>query len=266
MRHRKRRSAILFLFLLRVATALPTESASPQVAGVQSEAGGGTSFTADDIVRRLEERNRERTAALREFEGTRIYRMHYQGFFGSRDAEMVVGVKSSPDQKQFAIESQSGSKFIIDHVFKKLLEGEKEATAEENRQRAALSASNYVFTLASSDAPSEHPAYVFDVVPKTDGKYLYRGKIWVDAKDFAVIRIEAEPAKNPSVWIKKTVINHTYEKVDEFWLPAENRTDSSIRFGGHALLLIEYKDYRITQTKSLDPGSSAASEPAPRDR
>jgi hypothetical protein len=210
--------------------------------------------SADEIISRLEARNREQDAALRKFEGTRIYRMRYKGFFGSRDAEMVVSVQGSPEEKQFTIESQSGSRFIIDHIFKKLLDGEQEAATDENRQRTALSADNYDFSLASVDTSSARPEYVLNVIPRTDEKFLYRGKIWVDAKDFAVTRIEAEPAKSPSVWIKKTQINHTYEKLGDFWLPAENQTDSAIRLGGHAVLSIEYKDYKITGTAPLNFG------------
>jgi ribonuclease HI len=75
----------------------------------------------------------------------------------------------------------------------------------------------------------------------------------VDAKDFAVVRIEAEPAKNPSLWIKKTEVRHRYVKVNDFWLPAENRTESVIRLGGQAVLSIEYQDYKITKARPL-PG------------
>lgn len=56
---------------------------------------------------------------------------------------------------------------------------------------------------------------------KVPTKFLYRGRVWVNAKDFAVCRIEAEPAKNPSIWIKRTDIRHAYLKVGDFWLPKE---------------------------------------------
>ena len=242
---------VLFLFFVTVSCPRPIAFGAPQHTEVLPGSAGGSLPPVDDIVRQLDLKNRERAVALGEIEGTRIYHMHYQGFFGTRDAEMVVGVKASSDDRQFTIESQTGSKFIIDRIFKKLLEGEKEAATDEHRQRTALNADNYNFTLAGSDATSASPAYVLNVIPRTDEKFLYRGKIWVDAKDFAVVRIEAEPAKSPSVWVKKTEISHKYQKIDEFWLPAENRTDSAIRFGGHALLSIEYKDYKITQTRDL---------------
>jgi len=67
-------------------------------------------------------------------------------------------------------------------------------------------------------------------------KLLYRGRIWVDAADFAVVRIEATPTKNLSFWTKETKIEQEYAKVGGFWLPLFNRSSSAIGLGGHACL------------------------------
>ncbi len=137
--------------------------------------------------RNLEERNRARAQALGEFEGTRTYCMQYRGFPGDRDAEMQVDVTfRSTATKSFTVVSESGSKFIIDHVFKKLLEGEEEAQEEGNRERTALNTANYDFTLDGYEVSGTGARYVLSVAPKTKSKFLYVGKIWVDAADFAV--------------------------------------------------------------------------------
>jgi hypothetical protein len=210
-------------------------------------------LTAEQIVTRLQERNRQREVALRKFHGTRVYRVHYDGVFGTREAEAVVNYSyTSPNQKEFVVVSQSGAKFIQNHVIKGLMDGEKEAATDEHRQRTALSAKNYNFTLAEPENAAEKFQYVLNVIPKHDDKYVYRGKIWVDSTDFSVTRIEAEPAKSPSFWVKKSEIRHRYEKIGDFWLPVENRTESVIRMGGHALLSIDYKDYELTETLPLD--------------
>jgi hypothetical protein len=204
------------------------------------------------IVRKLQEKNAERAAALHQYEATRVYRMQYRGFPSDRDAEMVISMAyHAPNSKQFSVVSQTGPKFIIEHVFKKLLEGEQEAGNEENRQHTALTTENYDFTLAGYEPAPDGGRYVLNLAPKTRNKFLYRGQIWVDAKDFAVVRIKGEPGKNPSFWIKKTEVEHSYEKVGDFWLPAQNRTDSVIRLGGVAHLSIEYKDYRILKAEPL---------------
>ena len=207
---------------------------------------------AQEVARRLQERNAQRFASLDQFSGTRVYHMKYRGFPSDRDADMVVNVTyQAPNEKDFKIVSQTGSKFIIDHVFKKLLESEQQDTDEENRQHTALSTDNYDFTSAGYEVTPDGAEYVLNIFPKNKNKFLYRGKIWVDAKDFAVVRIEAEPAKNPSLWIKTTQIQHRYIKVQDFWLPAENHTESVIRLGGQASLSIEYKDYKITKATPL---------------
>jgi outer membrane lipoprotein-sorting protein len=208
------------------------------------------------VARNLQEKSAQRAAALHQFSSTRVYHMQYRGFPSDRDAEMVVEVTyRAPNTKQFRVVSQTGSKFVIEHVFRKLLEGEQEAANEENRARTALSTENYDFTLAGYEITPEGPQYVLNLLPKTKNKYLYRGKIWVDAKDFAVVRIEGEPARNPSIWIKKTEVKHRYAKVADFWLPADNHTESQIRMGGRAILWIEYKNYEITKAAPLQvPG------------
>jgi len=201
----------------------------------------------DQVLTNLEQRNAQRAAALEQFEGKRVYRMEYRGFPSDRDAEMVVKVNyRAPNSKQFTVISQTGSKFVIDHVFNKLLEGELEAAKGENRQDTALTRQNYQFEMTGYETtPDGSGQYVLNLIPKTKNKFLYRGKIWVDSKDFAVARIEGEPGKNPSFWIKKTDIVHRYVKVNDFWLPAENHTESFIRLGGKATLSIEYQDYKI---------------------
>jgi outer membrane lipoprotein-sorting protein len=226
-----------------------------------AHSAGNASASAEQIAQKLQERNAERAAALQQFNGTRVYRMQYRGIPGDRDAEMVVKVTyRAPDAKEFSVVSQSGSKFVVDHVFKKLLEGEQEAANEENRRNSALTTENYEFTSAGYENTAEGAEYVLNLLPKTKNKFLYRGKIWVDAKDFAVVRIEGEPAKNPSWWIKKTEVKHRYVKVNDFWLPAENHTESLIRLGGRAILSIEYKDYKIMKASPLRGSETARQE------
>jgi outer membrane lipoprotein-sorting protein len=235
----------LILFLsLRLAAQSPVQA--------PSSAAKDAPLSLQQVVSHLEERNAQRTVALDEFTGTRVYRMEYRGFPNDHDAEMVVtATYRAPDSKQFTVMSQSGSKFIIEHIFRKLLEGEQEAATPENRRLTALSTDNYDFELAEYESTPQGGCYVLNLLPKTRNKFLYRGKIWVDAQDFAVTRIEAEPAKNPSFWIKKTEVKHEYRKVNDFWLPAENHTESLIRLGGRATLTIEYRDYKITKSEPL---------------
>lgn len=204
-------------------------------------------LSAEEIVTNLVRRNLERAHALEGYQGTRIYRLEYHGFPGSRSAEMIVDMKyRTPGTKEFTIRSQKGSQLIIDRVFKRMLQSEQEAVTEENQSRVALNNDNYSFTLAGYESTPAGAFHILSVEPRTSNKLLYRGRIWVDAEDFAVARIEAAPAKNPSFWTKETKIEQVYSKVGEFWLPVSNRSTSAIRLGGQANFTIDYKDYHIT--------------------
>ena len=252
MANNRLRDRGLFAAFMLCATLAICQALAPEHAIAGTPYSSSTPLTVDQVVEKLQERNAERAAALDQYKATRVYRMQYRGFPSARDAEMVVNVDyHAPNSKQFQVVSQTGSKFIIDRVFNKLLDGEQEASNEENRRHTALSTENYDFTLAGYESTPGGAQYVLNLLPKTKNKFLYRGQIWVDAKDFAVVRIKGEPAKNPSFWIKKTDVEHKYVKVNNFWLPSENHTESVIRLGGVATLSIEYKDYKITKATSL---------------
>jgi hypothetical protein len=246
------RTCIVVIFLFPALLAcFELQSSTGDTQQQNSSLLANAPLSEEQVVDNLIQMNLERARALHAYHGTRFYRITYHGFPGSRSAEMVVDLKyQSPQTKEFTILSSSGSKLIINKAFKRLLQAEQEALSAEAQRLNALNKDNYKFALIGYEVtpPSSH--YVLNVKPKTKSEYLYRGKIWVDAKDFAVTRIDAEPAKNPSFWTKSSTIEEVYTKVDGFWLPAYNHSISSIRLGGSAELTIQYKDHQIT---SADP-------------
>jgi len=225
----------------------------PELANADSDLSPpstSTSLSEDQIVDNLVRKNQERAQALLHSEGIRIYHLTYHGFPGDREAEMIVeATYNSPSSKEFKVVSQSGSKSILDRVFKKLLDSEKEAAQPEMSARTQLNRDNCNFKLMGYQPSSVGGQYVLQVSPKFPSKYVYRGRVWVDGIDFAVTQIEAEPAQNPSFWTKRSEIHHKYKKVGAFWLPARNESVSYVRLGGRATLSIEYNDYRVTDAR-----------------
>ncbi len=226
-------------------------------------------LSVDQVVNNLVRKDEERARALRHYESTRVYRLSYRGFPGDREAEMTVeATYDSPSTKSFKVISQKGSKLIIDRVFKRLLESEKEAVEPEMHARTLLNRDNYDFALigyepavvnSSGNSLNQGGQYVLAVYPKARSKYVYRGKVWVDATDFAVTRIEAEPAQNPSFWTKKSEIRHEYMKVQDFWFPRRNESISYIRLGGRATLTIDYNNYRVGASRLSGDATKPAS-------
>jgi hypothetical protein len=246
---------LVILMLSLCATGLSQTASGPEPAAPDQRPRG--QLNAEQVVQNLVNMNLKRAQALVAYQSTRVYRLTYKGFPGGRTAEMVVNVKyTAPATKEFEIVSATGSKVLIDRVFKKLLQAETEAFEIENQKRIAINQENYELTLVGyENAPG--PSYVLSVKPRTKNKYLFQGKIWVDADQFAVVRIEGEPAKNPSFWIKDTKLETLYVNVNDFWLPAHQHSVTSVRLGGHADFSIEYKDYHLNGASRLERVSSA---------
>jgi hypothetical protein len=219
-------------------------------------------ISGEQVVDNLLAMNFARAHALHAYHGKRHYLLQYHGFAGTRSAEMVVDLKyREPATKEFTIRSSAGSKLIIGRVFKKLLEAEQEALDVKAQKRTALNRDNYDFTLVGYDSTTSGSMYILGVKPRTKGRFLYNGRIWVDAKDFAVTRLEAQPAKSPSFWTKHSEIEEVYMKVGDFWLPSRNHSVTNTRFGGLAVLTIQYQNYEITSAapvNNLPPGSNSS--------
>jgi hypothetical protein len=211
-------------------------------------------LTAEQVVQRMVEQNEQRAKALESYRGTRTYQLDYHGVT-TKSATLVVAMTyRRPDEKKFSILSESGSELLQGRVLKRLLEAEVEAVQQDQRRQIAMTPENYEFQLVGNEQTTCGPGfYILEVTPRIKNKFLFRGRIWVEAQDFAIARMEGEPAKNPSWWTKRNEIHVTYQKVGDFWLPARNETNTQVRIVGRTLLTIVYKDYEI-----LNPDVSAA--------
>jgi hypothetical protein len=237
------RRVFIGVLLLAAAVASAAEQGTPP-APCSSE----FNLPGDEVVARLMSRNAERAQKLRHFDSIREYHLDYTGF-PSLSARMEVRASySAPGTKQFTVISESGSSILRKHVLHKLLESEQEAGSDAaNRDAVQLSTANYRFSLLGCESGDSRPLYVMRVEPLRETKFLYRGTIWIDSQEFAVTRIDAQPAKNPSYWTTRSQIHHQYQNIGEFYLPALNQTVTDVRLGGKALLTIRYLDYKLPQ-------------------
>jgi len=203
-------------------------------------------LSTDAIVQNLMAANARRAASLRSYRSKRTYKLDYSGVFGGHAEMLVEATYRAPNEKTFKVVSESGSKLLIRQVLLKLMQSEQEAQEERNRKALEISPANYDFKLESTQHSPAGDFYVLEVKPKKKTKYVYNGKIWVDARDFAVARMEGAPATNPSFWVSHVEIQFQWSKIDGFWLPVQNYSVTNVRLGGKAVLNIGYSDYQIT--------------------
>jgi hypothetical protein len=219
--------------------------------GAQNDSNSAADLSSAQIVEQIHLHDQARAQALKNYQSTRHYAVEYHGFPADLAATMVVEASfDAASGKSFRVVSQTGSKFLAEKVLKRAIDSEKEASQEKGS--TALTPLNYKFNLLKSETLGSGPAFVFDVEPLHASKFLYRGRIWVDAADFAVVKMETQPAKNPSFWISKTLIESTSAKTEGFWFPQKLRSETKVRLGGGALLTIDYGTYEVTSSAKPD--------------
>jgi hypothetical protein len=213
-------------------------------------------LTANQVMERVRVMNEQREKLLDNYSSLRSYYLECN-CVSHKQAEMVVRVDyHAPNKKEFTIVSESGSGTVRSRVFKKLLEAEQESMNEENRQRTALTSENYTFQVLDYQISDADEFYVLDAEPRNKNKFLFRGRVWVNATDFAVTRVEGEPAQNPSWWTVKTDFKRSYQKIGDFWLPESNQSETKVRIVGTAILTITYGKYEIAETHDTRLASS----------
>ena len=233
---------IIFLFLLFVVQSY-SQTMSP---------------TPDAVINKMMEADAQRQSAMTGYTALR----RYSASNHNRHAEMVVQVSADEKgAKQFTVSSEQGSGAIRKHVFMKMLSEEVEASKQGSRESTRLIPANYDFVLTGTDHLETGPAYVFDVTPKTPNKYLIDGKIWVNANDYSIVRVEGQPARSPSFWVRSVHFTHTYQKIGQFWLASCTHSVSDIKVFGTSELTIENSSYKLSVPDARPSVDSQRAEP-----
>lgn len=202
------------------------------------------SLTADDIIAKLLEHNQLRNAQLQRYSAVRTYEV--RNLEGKLSAQEVVQVEyRAPDKKTFQKTSEQGSGIVRHLVFDRLMQSENEAASGQEHHNSALTPANYTFLLLGEEDLGPYHCYVVETAPKRSDKYLFEGTVWIDAGDFAVVKIAGHPARRPSFWIKRADFVRQYQRIDGFWVPSRDETLVEVRIHGKKVFTIDHDRYSI---------------------
>jgi hypothetical protein len=245
--------SILFLALLAGA-CLPARLNS-QESSLREAPDEGTlqparsDVTPEQIFAELMRRNDLRNAALRSYTAVRSYAV--TDAKGKVHAQKVVRLDyRAPDKKSFDAISEKGSAVVRHLVLNRLMDSEVEAASGKSHRDSSISAANYTFALLGEQDLGANHCYVVQATPTRRDKYLFDGKVWIDAQDYAVVQIVGHPAKKLSVWVDKADFVRRYQKIGDFWLPLKDETSVHVRFYGSKILTIDYEHYTINDANS----------------
>ena len=216
------------------------------LAGLVAAQEGGQTPDVSTIVSRMISVQQGNQAKLRAYTVKRNYQLmdKQEQPKGQLVANITV---RPPNEKQYNIESSSGGlggKVLRDIV-------QKETEAPKEAQRKELSPDNYDFQLVGAEQVDGRNCYVLSLNPRREEKDLIRGKVWVDAADYRIHRVEGNTVKSPSWWIRDVHILMLFASVDGMWLHTFTHAVADVRFKGKYVM--ESRDLQYspaTQTAS----------------
>lgn len=215
--------------------------------------------SAVQIFDELVAQNSLRAAMLENYTALRTYQVvDLQGKVHAEEVGRMEYV--APDQKKFVVTSEKGSIVVRRLALNALIASEIETAAGKQHHDSAISPANYSLNLIGEQLVGPYQCFVLQAIPKRSDKYLFEGKVWIDAEDYAVVRIEGRPAKKLSFWIQRADFVRQYQKIEDFWLAQRDMTFVDVRLYGKKVLTIDHHDYKVNSpAASYRPVESAPS-------
>jgi hypothetical protein len=164
----------------------------------------------------------------------------------------------APDKKAFATTSETGSVLVRRLALSPLIASEIDAASAKQHHDSAITPANYTLELLGEQQVGPYRCIVARATPKRRDKYLFEGKVWIDAEDYAVVRIEGHPAQRLSFWIERVNFVREYEKIDGFWLSQKDQTFVQVRIYGEKILTIDHRNYVLTGASSTEESARTA--------
>jgi hypothetical protein len=110
-----------------------------------------------------------------------------------------------------------------------------------------ISQDNYDFRFIREEDVSNHRCYVLELLPRRKAKNLLRGEIWVDVNTYLIHRVEGQPVKSSSWWLKDVRIVLLFGYVGEMWMQTSSESTANVRIVGQYEMTSQAVSYNIDQ-------------------
>lgn len=155
---------------------------------------------------------------------------------------------------RYRIVSERGSEYVRNKVLRSVLQREQELIAAGDNPRATLTAANYEFQDAVTEAFGER--YVL-LKPRRKDVLLVEGRMVLSQDGSELLRVEGRLSKNPSFWTSLVNVIRHYARLDGVRVPTLTESEARLKFGGVAHLDVRY-DYDTINGRPVGLAARAA--------
>lgn len=220
---------------------------------ISANAGATDQVTAgppdlSTIISRLTQAQFENLSYKKPYSLTREYKI-----FGAEAVEPRTSVVARvnflpPNVKSYDIDESTGG--MGEKVIRHILDHEVDATRDP--QQMMVNDENYTFAFAGEGAVDGHSCYKLNIKPKQQRKELMKATIWIDQDSYRIMRMDGEPAKSPSFWVKEVHIVLEFGEVAGMWLQTDAQAMARLRFGGEYRIVSQNLNYDVARTVGVN--------------
>jgi len=197
--------------------------------------------STESILARMHEARTKYRAQLRAYQVVRDYQL-----FGKEQqskSEVTAYIHYvPPDMQNFTIHKNKGAN-MGEVIVRKILEGESEILT--NQSATDVSPANYSFRFLRTDVLNHQPCYLLELRPLRKDAKLLDGRIWIDASTYLILRMEGEPARAPSWWVRNIHVALDFHVVHGMWLQTALRSSANVRLLGEHTLIAHDVEYKL---------------------
>jgi hypothetical protein len=224
-------SALFYLASAVACASAQTESAVP----------------TENIIARMARAQEENHARFRPYIVTRDYKLYGEETIAPTSQIIAELTFVPPYLKSYVIRHINGTR-MGERIVRRMLEGQI-AFAKDSGS-TDISQENYDFRFVREEDMNGHHCYVLELLPRRKDKNLLRGNIWVDAKTYLLHRVEGEPVKSSSWWLRDVRIVLLFGNVGEMWLQTSSKGTANVRIAGPSTMISQDVSYEIDELSS----------------
>jgi hypothetical protein len=200
------------------------------------------------IIQGIDNSVKNRTDKIADYTVTEHYVVYRGQDATNAAAEMTVQtVYRRQNGKSYTILSQKGSALMRDEVLGTLLDNEKRLSQPGNIETALINSTNYEIRLDPSihESLNGRDCFVLDIAPRRNSEYLFKGKLWVDATDFAIVQLKGTASKSAFFLAKAAAVSRQYDRIDGLPMATHAEAVSASSLLGQTVVKIDYSNYQI---------------------
>jgi hypothetical protein len=232
------------------AAAAPVAFIVALIIGIWLEAGNAPAQQSNDarVIHGIDAEVQARVSNVEGFTDIE----HYAVYRGDDETHPAAEMTAKDTYKKgagktYTILSQSGSGIVLKYGLHPLLDNEESINEPGKVDESWFTAANYEMKLEPGGVQTVNgrACYALEITPKHKAPNMIDGTLWVDAKDYSIVKVQGVASKAPSIFAGTTHMMRDYVNIDGYPMATHARAESKSFLFGRTVVIINYSDYHL---------------------